>query len=87
MARTATLLARLAAGANAQQDSGQFPQGSDRWSLMFRHFSSVNGDAVYCECIARARVCVLCTLSISQRNAPLLRVGGVVGALAASDTE
>jgi len=56
MARTATLLALLAAGASAQQDSGQFPQGSDRWSLMFRHFSSVNGDAVYCECM-RARVC------------------------------
>jgi hypothetical protein len=50
MARAATLLALLAAGANAQQDSGQFPQASGQWSLLFRHQGSVNGDAVYCEC-------------------------------------
>jgi hypothetical protein len=53
------LLLLLAVGARAQSDSPQFPQWSDRWTLVFRHFSSIDGDAVYCECtrcFARQRV-------------------------------
>ena len=53
------LLLLLAVGARAQSDSPLFPQWSDRWTLVFRHFSSIDGDAVYCECtrcFARQRV-------------------------------
>ena len=49
-AAASVLLLLLAVGARAQSDSPQFPQWSDRWTLVFRHFSSIDGDAVYCEC-------------------------------------